>query len=354
MNVIRKTIGVFLAGSCLLWNTAAVAHDGPENEIDELTERLKQEGDSADLLLQRAIEYNVLNKSAEAIKDLQKALEFDKDSSVIHLELSRAYFATGKTNEAFDTASRGLQLATEPESKAALLMMRADITRAKKDYPKAVEYVNRALKEVPDMVDAYLFRSQLQHLLGLKKERIQGLEEGMEKTGSGLLEGEHLDALIDGGKAELALAKIEPELKEARLRSTWLIRRAKVYLSQSKYDEADEDLKDAIEELDKRLGRGANDPLLLVDRGQAYDLLGKKDEAKKDYESARSKGIRDEWVRERVHALGGKDDKGGGGGRRGKSAEKKDEKKDDDAGGKANDKDDKDGNKGDGDDDDAK
>src|SRR6188768_1586776 len=133
MNVIRKTIGALLAGSCLLWSATAVAHDGPESEIDELTERIKQEGDSADLLLQRAIEYNVLNKSAEAIKDLQKALEFDKDSSVIHLELSRAYFATGKTNEAFDTASRGLQLATEPESKAALLMMRADITRAKKD-----------------------------------------------------------------------------------------------------------------------------------------------------------------------------------------------------------------------------
>lgn len=353
MNAIRKTIGALLAGSCLLWSAAAVAHDGPESEIDELTERMKQEGDSADLLLQRAIEYNVLNKSAEAIKDLQKALEFESDSSVIHLELSRAYFATGKTNEAFDTASRGLQLATEPESKAALLMMRADITRAKKDYPKAIEYVNRALKELPDMVDAYLFRSQLQHLTGQKKERIQGLEEGMEKTGSGLLEGEHLDALIDGGKAELALAKIEPELKEARLRSTWLLRRAKVYLSQNKYDEADEDLKDAIEELDKRLGRGANDPLLLVDRGQAYDLLGKKEEAKKDYESARSKGIRDEWVRERVHALGGKDDKGGGG-RRGKGTAKKDDKKDDDAGGKTDDKEDKNDNKGDGDDDDAK
>src|SRR5688572_4744381 len=150
MNLFRKTIGVLVAGSCLAWSTTAMAHDGPEHEIEELTDRLKKEGDSADLLLQRAIEYNVIGKSAEAIKDLQRALDFDKESPVIHLELSRAYFATAKTNEAFDTATRGLAAATQPEAKAALLMMRAEITRARKDFPKAIEYVNRALKETPD------------------------------------------------------------------------------------------------------------------------------------------------------------------------------------------------------------
>jgi tetratricopeptide (TPR) repeat protein len=331
MNGFRKIIGALLAGSCLMWGGAVVAHDGPEHEIEELTERLKQEGESADLLLQRAIEYNVLRKSAEAIKDLQRALDFDAESPVINLELSRAYFTAGKTNEAFDTATRGLKAATEPESKAALLMMRAEITRARKDFPKAIEYVERALKETPDIVEAYLMRSQLQHLVGQKKERIKGLEEGIKVTGSGLLEGEYIDALIEGGKTDVALAKIEPQLRRARLRSTWLIRRAKVFLAQEKYDEADEDLKDAIEELDKRLGVRANDPLLLVDRGEAYDLLGKKEEAKKDYESARDKGVTDEWVRERIHALGGKDRPTGRGRRGGgqRQGEKKEEPKTD-------------------------
>jgi len=350
MKLFRKTLGALLAGSCLVWTSAAVAHDGPEHEIEELTERMQKEGESADLLLQRAIEYNVIKKSAEAIKDLQRALEFDRDSPIIHLELSRAYFATGKTNEAFDTATRGLRAATEPEPKAALLMMRAEIARARKDFAKAIEYVERALKETPDIVEAYLMRSQLQHLLGQKKERVKGLEDGIKITGSGLLEGEYLDALIDAGQLGVAMARIEPELRDARLRSTWLIRRARVYLAQEKYDEADEDLKDAIEELDKRLGRSASDPLLLVDRGLAYDLLGKREDAKKDYEAARKKGIDDEWVRDRIKALGG-DDKKGGRGRRGEH--KADDKKDDE-GGKSDDKDDKsdsdkDDNKGDND-----
>lgn len=347
MKLLRKTIGALVAGCCLAWSAAAVAHDGPEHEIEELTERIKKEGDSADLLLQRAIEYNVIGKSAEAIKDLQKALEFEKESPVIHLELSRAFFATGKTNEAFDTASQGLKLATEPNAKASLLLMRAEIVRAKKDYAKALEYVNRALAEEPDMVEAYLTRSQLQHLLGDKKDRIEGLQKGIEVTGSGLLEGELLDALIEGGKSDIALKKIEADLSDARWRATSLIRRAKVYLVKERYDDADSDLEDAIEELDKRLGRGANDPLLLADRGLAYDLLGKKEDAKKNYEDARKKGVRDEWIRERIRVLS--DDKR----RDSRRDDKKEKEKDDEGGkddGKSDDKSDDDKDKDDKDD----
>ena len=38
----------------------ASAHDGPEHEIEELSERIKLEGESDELLIQRAIEYKVL------------------------------------------------------------------------------------------------------------------------------------------------------------------------------------------------------------------------------------------------------------------------------------------------------
>src|SRR4026209_2299819 len=105
-----KAWGKILAASALCcWLAAggsAIAHDGPEHEIDELTARIKDEGESADLLLQRAIEYNVLSKTAEAIKDLERALHFEPHSAIIQRELSRTYFAAAKTNEAYDTASR--------------------------------------------------------------------------------------------------------------------------------------------------------------------------------------------------------------------------------------------------------
>jgi len=311
MNLFHKTVRVLAACSLLVVSGRAFAHDGPEHEIDELTERLRVEGESANLLLERAIEYNVINKGAEAVKDLQRALELDPKSAAIGRELSRSYFMVGKTNEAADAASAALKIASAGPEKASLYMVRADVMRARKDFAKALEDTDKSIRENPDNAEAYLARSQLQRLLGKKKERIAGLEQGMKETGSGLLEEEWLDALIDGGKADLAMGRIEEELREARLRSTWLIRRAKVYFAQKKEEEAKADLKDAIEELNKRLGRGASDPLLLVDRGEAQELLGKKDEAKKDYEDARKKGVTDEWVRERVHALDGDDKKRG-------------------------------------------
>src|SRR5437588_12923299 len=111
MKLFRITISACAACGWLATSAVAIAHEGPEHEIDELTARIKVEGESADLLLQRAIEYNVLNKGAEAAKDLERALEFESQSAAIQRELCRAYFSIGKTNEALDTATHGLKYA---------------------------------------------------------------------------------------------------------------------------------------------------------------------------------------------------------------------------------------------------
>jgi tetratricopeptide (TPR) repeat protein len=307
-----------LAGAVVLCSPAR-AHEGPEHEIEELTERIQSEGASADLLLQRAIEYNVLGKGSEAVKDLQRAVDIEPQSPIILRELARAYFLTGKTNEAIDTASRGLKHATEGAERAGLYMVRADVHRAKRDHAKALEDLDKAIKHHPENPESYLARSRLQLVLGQKRERIAGLEKGVQETGSGLLEAELIDAWIEAGKTDLALAKIEAELKDSRWRGTWLIRRAKVYFAMQQREDARDDLKEALEELNGRMRRGS-DPLLYVDRGHVYELLGNKEEAKKDYEHARDKGVADEWLRERVRAVRGDD----------KKDEKKNEKKPED------------------------
>lgn len=337
MKLFQFAISLWAACSWLAINSTVNAHEGPEHEIDELTERIKVEGESADLLLQRAIEYNVLRRGADAVKDLERALDFESHSPIILRELSRAYFSVAKTNEAFDTAGRGLKYASEGAEKASLYMVRAEISRSRKDYQKALDDVDKAIHEYPDNAEGYLARSLLQQQLGLKKERIKGLADGMKETGSGLLEAEWVDALIDGGKAEAALATIQAELQDARLRSSWLIRRAKVLFAMNNDDEAKADAKEALAELNQRLSRGGHDPLLLADRGQAYELLGNREEAKKDYEQAREKGVSDEWVREKIHALGG-DDKKGGRGRRGGDAKTEADKDKKDETDKAEDK----------------
>ena len=279
------------------------AHEGPEHEIDELTERIKKEGESDDLLLQRAIEYKVLGNNAEAAKDLERALQFNADSIPVQRELSRAYTALGKTNEALQTVSRALKHAGDGADHASLLIVRAEIFQARKEYKKGLEDADKAIQELPGNVEWYLLRSQLHADLKQKKERVKGLEEGVRETGSGMLEGEWIDALIENGQHKVALEKIEAEMRDSRLQSTWLIRRAKVRLATGQKDEATSDLRAAVEELNKRATGSSPDPLLLADRGLAYDLLGEKEDAKKDYEKAREKGVNDEWLRERLRVL---------------------------------------------------
>jgi tetratricopeptide (TPR) repeat protein len=308
MKILRTILGAALCGT-LSFAPSMLAHDGPEHDIEELTERIREEGESAHLLLQRAIEYNVIRKSSEAIKDLERALHYEPQSALILRELAKAYLATGKTNEASDTIKRAIKNSEPGAELGSAHMIQSDIRRARKDYATALDAANLAIAEHPDSVEWYLSRSALQQQLSLKKERIAGLEAGMKATGSGLLEAEWLDALIDGGKGNVALAKIEAELQDARLKSTWLLRRAKVRLSQNKKEAAKADLEAALKEMNDRLGRTAPDPLMLMDRGQIQELLGNKEEAKKDYESAQSKGVADEWLRERIKAVKGEDKK---------------------------------------------
>jgi tetratricopeptide (TPR) repeat protein len=282
----------------------AVAHDGPEHEVEELTERIAKEGESADLLLQRAVEYQVMRKSAEAVKDLERALVLEPDSPTIQRELGRAYFSTGKTNEALQAVSRGLDAATQGADRASLLMVRAEILRPRKEYQKALNDANEAIAEHPNNVEWYLERSQLQSILKLHADRVKGLEMGIKETGSGVLQREWIDALIDAGRHPEALEKIEAELNSSRLQSSWLIRRAKVRLATGKQAEAKADLQAALNELKSRMSSSAPDPSLLADRGLAYDLLGDAENARNDYVKARDKGINEEWLLERIRALG--------------------------------------------------
>lgn len=308
--VIRHSSFVLaLVAVCLAAPLAVRAHDEPQHEIDELTLRINEEGESAHLLLQRAIEYNVLRQSAEAIRDLERALHFEPENTPILRELARTYLATGKTNEASANITLAIKYAEAGAELGSALMVRCDIRRARKDYAKALEAANEAIEQHGESVEWYLTRDQLQQQLGLKKERIAGLDEGVKATGSGLLETEWLDALIDGGQSDVALARIEVELADARLKSTWLLRRAKVRLAMDKKDAAKADLEAALKELNERFGKTSPDPLALMDRGQMQELLGNKDDARKDYEAARDKGVADEWLLERIKAVKPEDKK---------------------------------------------
>ncbi len=288
---------------CCAAPLSATAHEGPEHEIEELTGRMKQDGESADLLTQRAVEYRILGKLPEATKDLERAAACSPASLATHRELARVLFLGGKAGDAIASATRGLAIRTdEPAEIASLRMLRAEILRSQKDDRKALEDCDAALRLHRQNPEWYLLRSDLQRRLKMPKERLAGIEEGIRETGAGILEIERVEALIDAGQFAAALPVIETELADSRIKSSWLIRRARARLGLGKKAEADADLKSALAEIGTRLNPKTPDIPLLLDKASAHDLLGEKKDALRAYEEVRDKGAADA-VNEKIKAL---------------------------------------------------
>ena len=272
----------------------ANAHEGPEHEIEELTARMKVQGESADLLTERAVEYRVMGKLTEAAADLERAATYDGHSIAIQRELGRVLLLAGKLNEAITATTRGLSIKSdEPADLASLRMLRAEILRAQNEHKKALEDCDAGLRLHKQNPEWYILRSDIQRRLKMHTERLAGIEEGIKETGAGILEIERVEAMIDAGQFPKALTLIEAELADSRIKSSWLIRRAKTLFGLGKKTEGEQDLKNALEEIEKRLNSKTPDVPLLIDKAVTLELLDKKWDALRAYEEARDKGAGD-------------------------------------------------------------
>lgn len=265
----------------------ALAHEGPEAEIEEITVEIARFGESAERLLQRAIEYRVLGRLKEAANDLQRAARLEPDRPGLRRELARVQEGQGQTDEALATVELGLGLKSiEPEERASLLALKAGLLADKGKQEPALENWTEALRLQPGNVDWHHHRSQLLWEMGRHDERLKRLDEAVAATGSGMLEVERIDALLDAGRWTEALPRIESELASSRLRGSWLLRRGRALLGMSRADEARRDLEAAAAEIRARLGPGIREASLLAEVGLAEELLGHAEEARRWYADA--------------------------------------------------------------------
>jgi len=158
------------------------------------------------------------------------------------------------------------------------------------------------LRLQPGNVDWHHGRSQLLREMGRHDERLKRLDEAVSVTGSGMLEVERIDALLDAGRWSAALPRIDSELGASRLRGSWLLRRGRALLGLSRDAEARRDLEAASAEIRARLGPGIREASLLAEVGFAEELLGHPEEAKRWYGDALAAGA-GSFVRERLEKL---------------------------------------------------
>jgi tetratricopeptide (TPR) repeat protein len=284
-------------------SVAATAHDSPEHVIEGLSAQIEAAGKRPDLLWRRATEYRALGDLQSAARDLRAALAVRDDFAAARQDLALLELAQGKTGDALRTIDRAFRSLTNAVALAPLRMVRAEILYARGQFEKALTECEAALQcATGSNLDWYLTRAQMQRRLGRFNDAAIGLKQAFEQTGSAVFEAEWIDAMIDAGQYAAALQRIEPQLAEARCQSSWLLRRARVRLSQGEITAAHHDLQKAITEISQRLGGLVPESSLLADRSLAYALLGDAVLAKRDLNAAR-KGGADETALRRIEAV---------------------------------------------------
>ena len=280
----------FLA--CLMVPLLCCAHESPEHRIEQLSFEMARSGESPEALLQRAIEHRALGDFEAASADFRTVLSFATNSIEALKGLSEIQKAQGKFEEALKTINRAIGTGAE------LYFTRAEIYAAAGNDQLALADCARAFAGRDGELEWYLTRAQIQSRLRRFEDCVKGLKEGVEATGSAVLKAELIEALIDAGKYREALREIEPELREARLRSAWLLRRARARVGMGK--DARKDLAEALEELNARIHPRSPDVTLLVERGMVLALLGQTEAARADLARALHAGSALVWRLERL------------------------------------------------------
>lgn len=300
----RAWLTVAFVAACLAHPAMpGLAHDGPEHEIEEITELIDRRGDTADLRIARAVEYLLLGRFSDAVRDLERAVQLEPASLHARRELARVRFQQGDDGKALEILNAALRLgAGSPLDQAGLHMLRAEVHRSRRDHRRALADCDQAIRRHRSNPEWYLVRSDLQRRLKSHRARVSGLEEGIRHTGAGVLEIERIEALLDAGRYRPALKAIEPELASARLKGRWLIRRGRARLGLGDTEGGKADLRAGIEELDERLDPARPDGGLLWDRAQAAVLLGDPATARRCCELARER-LQDPDLVERLEAL---------------------------------------------------
>ncbi|MGK0185528.1 MAG: tetratricopeptide (TPR) repeat protein [Verrucomicrobiales bacterium] len=287
----QKLLPLFSVMLALVVVLPAHGHHGPEEMIAVLTQRMESGGETPLLLHKRATEWRTLGEFEKAIADLDRALVLNPRFVEGLEQLAEVYLMQGAIDRAIATARAGIAASRNGRESAACQMALARALQKKGKPQEALKSCNAAFVSYPrGNIDWYLVRGVLQRQLGLHEQRIADFRAGYQETHSVVLRNFMVDATIDAGRAQEVMPLINEQVAACRLKSSWLLRRARARWSLNDKDAARDDLANVIAELERRIHPIRPDVTLLVDRGIARALLGNVTGAREDLAHARKIG----------------------------------------------------------------
>lgn len=158
--LLKSIVFVLVLGSCRGREGAGDAEESlPEGHVPGYLENLdlliRESPNNPELYYRRGRFHLESDNVFSALNDVQKALELDSSRSAYWLLLADVQFKLGKFSETRQILEKVLQ--RDPDNTDALLNY-AEFQLYLRDYPKVFEYVNRVLQKAPYTARAYFIK----------------------------------------------------------------------------------------------------------------------------------------------------------------------------------------------------
>jgi tetratricopeptide (TPR) repeat protein len=267
----RKMLRVVLALSVA--PAAATGHDSPEHAVERLTAALESQAPSAQLLAARADELRALGRLAEAIADYEAALVVEPDNVHAALGLARSLIATGQHERAAEFAGVAAARATDKSSAALLAAARAEALECGDHHHDALAAWRAAVASPSPQVDWLLSHADAEGRVHGPLARYEALAAARHRNPSVVLVRAMLEAAVDANKPDEALPEIEANLAAARWKSIWRCLRAKALHASGDPPAAEDELRQALAEVEDRLVAHPRNPALERQRDEVVQLL---------------------------------------------------------------------------------
>jgi tetratricopeptide (TPR) repeat protein len=159
-------------------------------ELKAINTQLLADPGNAELYYKRAAVYMMLRQIPEAIEDAKRAVKLDSTKAEYFLALADGYFSQNKTKLAKEELEK-VEMRF-PENTEALLKL-SELYFLVRQYQKAIDYANKALKIDDHLAQAYYLKGGIYKESGDTAKAISSLETAIEQ------DNQHVNAFEDLG-----------------------------------------------------------------------------------------------------------------------------------------------------------
>ena len=275
-----RTVSIAILSLSLVGITTSWVHKDIHEVIATLTAEIAK-APTADLYYRRATEHRAHQDTEKALADLRQALELAPENTTYLTALIQLhqYKAT-----ALPHIEKYLSIANTPAQKYEATFLLAEHQHYQKQNREALKHTELLQQKHPEHSTALdILHADILKALDRPSDAANILKQSWQRTHSIVIFNQWVDTALTAGQTTEVLPHIEHELENSRLRSSWLIRRARARLILDQKSQAESDLQEALAEINKRLNPNRPDLTLIADRGLIHALLGNQEAAKTDH-----------------------------------------------------------------------